>query len=227
MKRILIVEDEIQMQSGLQDNLEFDGYEVEAVADGQTAIDKISTESYDLIILDVMLPEKSGFDVCKETRQKGINTPILMLSAKTDEIDKVRGLEFGADDYVAKPFSLRELLARVKALLRRSPTLDEENIQSVKMGLLEVDLKRYQAQRDGKVVSMTHKEFEILKYFLAHKNVSISREQLLNDVWGYPEDISSRTIDNFIVKLRQKMENDPAYPQHLITVHGVGYKYVP
>lgn len=226
MKRILVVEDEIQMRFGLKDNLEFEGYVVDEAADGEAALEKASEAFYDLIVLDVMLPKQSGFEVCKAIRSKGINTPILMLTAKGEEIDKVRGLEFGADDYVTKPFSLRELLARIKALLRRSPRIKEDHLQNVSIGKLTVDFSTYQAFEDNQPVHLSHKEYEILKYFLEHRNETVSRDQLLSDVWGYNAEITSRTVDNFILKLRQKIEENPAHPFNIITVHGIGYKFI-
>jgi DNA-binding response OmpR family regulator len=225
MARILIVEDEVQMRKGLQDNLEYEGYEVDFASDGEEGQKKILEKVYDLILLDVMLPKKSGFDVCKEVRAKGIRCPILMLTARGEEIDRVLGLELGADDYITKPFSLREVLARIKAVLRRSGSTLQEGIP-VTMGRMEINFNTYEAYENRQAVTMTHKEFEILKYLWQHKNETVSREQLLNDVWGYDGTTTTRTVDNFILKLRQKVEADPANPKHILTVHGVGYKYL-
>lgn len=227
MPRILIVEDEPYMQQGLKDNLEFEGYEVEVAGDGETGLQNIYKGSYDLIILDVMLPERTGFDVCKESRRNGIKTPILMLTAKGDELDKVRGLELGADDYVTKPFSLRELLARVKAILRRQHNLVTTGKQNLlRIGKLDVNLGTYQASINGATVPMTHLEFEVLKYLHQHPNEIVSRADLLANVWGYDAQPTTRTVDNFILKLRQKIEHDASTPVHILTVHGVGYKLV-
>jgi DNA-binding response OmpR family regulator len=225
MARILIVEDEIQMRKGLQDNLEYEGYEVDFAADGNTGQKKILENVYDLILLDVMLPGKSGFDICKEVRAKGITCPILMLTAKGEEIDRVVGLELGADDYIIKPFSLRELLARIKAVLRRSAGSIREG-SLITMGKLQINFSSYEAYTDNQSVSMTHKEFEILKYFWQHKNETVNRDQLLSQVWGFETSTTTRTVDNFILKLRQKIEPDPANPKHILTVHGLGYKYL-
>lgn len=226
MAHILIVEDEPQMRVGLKDNLEFEGHQVDFAEDGNEGLRKILENIYDLILLDVMLPKMSGFDVCKKARQAGINTPIIMLTAKGEEIDKVLGLELGADDYVTKPFSLRELLARIKAVLRRRENSPGENIQKVTIGKLTVDFSSYSASIENQNVPLTHLEFQILQYFLRHQNQTVSRDQLLSDVWGYNTQVTSRTVDNFILKLRQKIETNPAHPSHLLTVHGIGYKMI-
>ncbi|MFC2089047.1 response regulator transcription factor [Calditrichota bacterium] len=225
MTHILVVEDEKDMNEGLKDNLEFEGYLVDQAYDGEEGLEKIKNNTYDLIILDVMLPHLSGFEVCKKTRNFGINTPIIMLTAKGEEIDKVLGLEFGADDYVTKPFSLREMLARIKAILRRMS--DKSGTESViNIGKLELDFTKYEACIDKKIVPMTHKEFEIIKYLWSKKNKTVSRDELFNQIWGYDEMTTTRTIDNFILKLRQKIETDPAHPKCILTVHGIGYKLI-
>ena len=226
MPTILVVEDEPDMQRGLKDNLEFENYAVEMAADGESALKKISEHTYDLIILDVMLPKISGLDVCKRTRKQGITTPIIMLTARGEEIDKVLGLELGADDYVTKPFGVRELLARVKALLRRAEGSAGVASERMVLGTLEVDFTGYMAAREGEPLSLTPKEIDILKYFWHHRNKTVTREELLTNVWGYDESYSTRTVDNFILKLRQKIEADPANPKHILTIHGVGYKLV-
>jgi len=226
MSDILIIEDEAQMRSGLKDNLEFEGYAVNVAEDGQIGLDKSLSKSYDLIILDVMLPKLSGFDVCKKIREKGIKTPIIMLTAKGEEIDKVLGLELGADDYVTKPFSLRELLARVKAILRRTDESSSKAQQKITIGKLEIDFNSYTAMVEGKSVAMTHKEYEIVKYLWQHKGATVSRDNLLEEVWGYDDYPTTRTVDNFILKLRQKIEINPNRPKHILTVHGIGYKLV-
>lgn len=227
MPTILIVEDEPKMREGLKDNLSFEGYDVDVTGDGGEGLEKLTEGKYDLALLDVMLPTMSGFDVLRAARERGIATPVIMVTAKGEEIDRVLGLELGADDYVLKPFSLRELLARVKAVLRRrdaAPVAVEERIT---IGALEVNLETYVALRDGKEVQMTAREFEVLKYLWAHRNHNVSRETLLNDVWGYEAMPTTRTIDNFIVRLRQKIEPDPTHPRHIVTVHGAGYRLIP
>ncbi len=225
MPRILIVEDEPQMRLGLKDNLEFEGYDVDFAEDGQSGLQKMLEQTYDLIILDVMLPGMFGFDVCKAAREKGVKTPILMLTAKGEEIDKVLGLELGADDYVTKPFGLRELLARIKAILRRKSDAPVSETK-LTIGQLEVNFKTFEAFRDRQSVSLSHREFEVLKFLWRNQNQTVSRDQLLTEVWGYDEFPTTRTVDNFIVRLRQKIEANPAHPRHLLTVHGVGYKLV-
>ncbi len=225
MTRILIVEDEMAMRIGLKDNFEFEGFSVDTAEDGAKGLEMIANNKYDLVLLDVMLPKMSGFDVCKTIRMNKNNIPIIMLTAKGEEIDKVLGLEIGADDYITKPFSLRELLARIKAVLRRYQ-FDESNEKNIEIGRLQIDFKSYNAWENEKPVIMTHKEFEILKYFWKNKNQTISRSKLLEDVWGYDQDISTRTIDNFILKLRQKIEKKYSHPKFIITVHGIGYKLV-
>lgn len=227
MPKILICEDEPSMRMGLKDNLEFENYEVDTAEDGETGFYKILENQYDLIILDVMMPKLSGFDVCKSARKKGITTPIILLTAKGEEIDKVLGLELGADDYVTKPFSLRELIARIKAILRRSElntkTVEDKDIQ---IGNLLINFGTYQAKVKNKDVQMSHKEFEILHYLWKKKNATVTRDELLTEVWGFEESPTTRTVDNFILKLRQKIEKDSNHPQIILTVHGVGYKLV-
>lgn len=227
MPKILVVDDEQNMRTGLKDNLEFEGYDVDTAADGEQGLKKILENNYHLIILDVMMPKKSGFDVCKEVRKNGITTPIILLTAKGEEIDKVVGLEIGADDYVTKPFSLRELLARVKAILRRGDNLVmNESDRDIKIGKLNVNFSGYKASSNNKDVAMSHKEFEILYHLWKHRNTTVSREDLLTEIWGYEETPTTRTVDNFILKLRQKIEMDSNHPQIILTVHGIGYKLI-
>ena len=225
MARILLVEDEIKMQRGLRDNLEFEGHEVTVQGDGRNGLQTLLRESFDLVILDVMLPQMSGFDVVRKSREKGNRTPILMLTAKGEEIDKVLGLELGADDYVTKPFSVRELIARVNALLRRAcPVAAAESMMT--LGDITINFTGYTGSKGGKEFSMTPKEFEILKYLWQHRNETISRDDLLKNVWGYDDSVSTRTVDNFILKIRQKIEDDPPHPNIVITIHGTGYKLI-
>ncbi len=225
MSKILVVEDEQAMRMGLKDNLEFEGYHVDTARDGQEGWEKVRQTRYDLMVLDVMLPRMSGFDLCREMRRSGINIPVLMLTAKGEEIDKVLGLELGADDYVTKPFSLRELLARIKALLRRA---GDGRVESgfVKLGELEVDFDNYSARRQCKDVHLTHKEYEILRCLWCNRNKTVTRDQLLDEVWGIDEMITTRTIDNFITRLRKQVETHPSKPAHILTVHGMGYKLI-
>jgi DNA-binding response OmpR family regulator len=227
MARILVVEDEVAMQIGLRDNLEADGYDVTLAKDGKAGLKAVLDEAFDLVILDVMLPQLSGYDVLRQARAAGSRVPVIMLTAKGEEIDRVLGLELGADDYITKPFSLRELLARVKAVLRRVKDGGEaRSAAPVRLGKLEINFTTYKAKRNGKEIEMTAKEFDLLHYLWGHRNETVTRDQLLQHVWVVDESITTRTIDNFIVRLRQKIESTPAHPRHIVTVHGVGYRLV-
>ena len=225
MSRILVVEDEPHMRLGIKDNLEFESYEVTLAEDGEKALEILGQDSFDLILLDVMLPHLSGFDVCKQARKKGITTPIIFLTAKGEEIDKVLGLELGADDYVVKPFSLRELMARIKAVLRRTEK-QEPTDNNVVIGHVTFDFLHFEATNGSEKLKLSHKEFEIVQHLWQHKNEIVSREQLLREVWGYEAQPTTRTVDNFILKLRQKIEDNPNDPKLILTVHGVGYKLI-
>jgi two-component system alkaline phosphatase synthesis response regulator PhoP len=225
MKRILVIEDEPQMLLGLRDNLELDGYEVVTAADGEQGLTKAFASRPDLIILDVMMPRKSGFDLCRELRARGNTTPVVMLTARSQDADKVLGLELGADDYLTKPFSIAELLARVRAVLRRAAAPVPQS-DSVTIGDLSVDFRTHQARRDEERVLLTPRELDLLRYFVVRKGEVVTREQILNEVWGYEEAPTTRTIDNFVAKLRQKIEREPHQPVHILTVHGIGYKFV-
>jgi DNA-binding response OmpR family regulator len=213
------------MVIGIRDSLEFEGYQVISAQDGNDGLNKALTEKPDLILLDVMLPVMSGLDVCRELRGKGIEIPIIMLTARSQEIDKVVGLEIGADDYVTKPFSIRELQARIRANLRRVSKQVAE-FEQFTFGSIELDFKKYRAAKQGKELELSAREFEILRYLIKHQGEIVTRDQLLDEVWGYNNNPISRTIDNHIVKLRQKIEENPAEPQHIITVHRVGYRFV-
>ncbi len=227
MVSILIIEDEPAMQLGLKDNLELESYQVAVASDGQVGLEKLRTGNFDLVLLDVMLPKLSGFDVCKSARAAGIRTPIILLTAKGEEIDKVVGLELGADDYITKPFSVRELLARIKAILRRSQKAEGDKVETkVTIGRLHLDFSVYLAHENDKEVKLSQKEFAILLHLHKNKNQTVSRYDLLENVWGYEEQITTRTVDNFIVRLRQKIEANPNQPKIILTVHGSGYKLV-
>jgi DNA-binding response OmpR family regulator len=226
MSNILVVEDEREMLRGLRDNLEFENYHVDAATDGESALKKIVEGSYDLIILDVMLPRLSGLDVCKRARQRGITTPIIMLTARGEEIDKVLGLELGADDYITKPFSVRELMARIKAVLRRAEGIAAVPSERMVVDDLVLDFASFTATRDGQSLTLSPREFEIMKHLWIHRNKTVTRDELLTQVWGYDDSISTRTVDNFMLKLRQKIEEDPGSPKRIITIHGIGYKLV-
>jgi len=228
MKKILIIEDELKMIEGLKDNLEFEGYEVDTALEGNSGLQKVLLNQYDLILLDVMLPGVSGFDICKSARKEGVNTPIILLTAKGEEIDKVLGLELGADDYITKPFSLRELLARIKTILRRAPIGKEGSVEPefIRIGNIKVNFKNCQALEGTNEIKMSYKEFVILHYLYINAGKIIQRDDLMSDVWGIEYDISTRTVDNFILKLRQKIEVDPNNPKIILTVHGIGYKMI-
>lgn len=226
MARILVVEDEPKMRSGLKDNLEFEGYSVDVAEDGEKGLQKASENNYDLYILDVMMPKKSGFDVCKELRSRGVVSPVIFLTAKGEEIDKVLGLELGADDYITKPFSLRELLARVKAILRRAGISSGSDKEDISIGKLTINFHDYTAKAQNKNIEMSHKEFETLHYLFNNRNKVVSRDELLKEVWGLQYAPTTRTVDNFIVKLRQKVEHDANKPKLILTVHGIGYKLI-
>jgi DNA-binding response OmpR family regulator len=226
MSNILIIEDEPAMQLGLKDNLELEGYHVDIEGDGEIGLKKIKTGTHDLILLDVMLPKMSGFDICKSARAAGVKTPIILLTARGEEIDKVLGLELGADDYITKPFSVRELLARVKAMLRRNQGTNTSDVSLVQIGQLQINFNAFEATHDNHDVKLSHKEFEILLHLYKNKNRVISRDDLLEKVWGYEEQITTRTVDNFISRIRQKVEVNANQPKVILTVHGSGYKMV-
>lgn len=225
MPKILIIEDEPSMVLGLRDSLEYEGYEVSAACDGREGLDKASREKPDLILLDVMLPLMSGIDVCRALRSGGVEIPIIMLTARSQEIDKVVGLEIGADDYVTKPFGVKELLARVRAHLRRAAKQVAE-IETFEFSDVKLDFKKYRASKQSQELELSAREFDILKYLIQHRNQIVTRDQLLDQVWGYTSSPITRTIDNHIAKLRQKIEDTPSDPQHIITVHRVGYRFV-
>ncbi len=225
MSVILVVEDDPAILRGLADNLQFESYSVLTAADGETGYRLAREKKPDLIVLDLMLPRMSGYEVCRKLRSEGIETPILMLTARGEEADRVLGLDLGADDYVSKPFSVRELLARIRAVLRRAQPAralpDELRFEDV-----VVDFRSWEATRGGRPLEMTRKEFSVLRYLASRAGEVVSRDELLNEVWGYENYPTTRTVDNHIAGLRNKLEPDPAQPRYLKTVHGVGYKFV-
>lgn len=226
MAKILIVEDEVEMANSLKDNFEFEGHEVSIAFDGDEGIKSVYSFSPDLIILDIMLPNKSGYDVCRELRSNEISIPIIFLSARGQEIDKVLGLELGADDYITKPFSVRELIARINAVLRRYAAKPKTNKTNYKIGKLLVNFEKLTAADENGKVDLTFKEFEVLEYFVKNEGRIISRSELLDHVWGYDNFPTTRTVDNHIAKLRKKIETYPMEPKHIFTVYGLGYKFV-
>ena len=223
--RILIVEDEPAMVQGLQDNFEYEGYEVISAGDGVAGLERALAENPDLVVLDVMMPRLSGLDVCKQLKSQRPGIPIIMLTARGQEIDKVVGLELGADDYVTKPFSIRELMARVKAVLRRASP-QAVPVDVYKFSDVEVNIRSNEVLRSGRQVDLSSKEFALLAYFVAHPAETLSRDRLLDAVWGYENYPNTRTVDTHIVHLRQKLEPNPEEPKFILTVHGTGYKFV-
>jgi two-component system, OmpR family, alkaline phosphatase synthesis response regulator PhoP len=222
-RRILLVEDEPGLVLTLSDRLRGEGHRVESAADGQTGFAMASGGAYDLIVLDVMLPRKNGMDVCRELRERGVATPILMLTARGQTVDKVVGLKIGADDYLTKPFEMLELLARVEALLRRTPGMGAPG-EIYQFGSIRLDVRRTEVTRNGKPVTLSAKEFQLLRYLAEHRGTTVSRETLLSEVWGYGGVTSSRTVDVHVAWLRQKLEEDSRQPQWILTVHGMGYR---
>jgi DNA-binding response OmpR family regulator len=223
MAKILVVEDEPGIAFGLESDLEIEGYEVAVVGEGDKAVSQACAEPFDLILLDVMLPNKDGFEVCRELRRRGVKTPIIMLTAKTQEAEKVMGLEVGADDYVTKPFSPRELRARIRALLRRTVTQDKEDVY--RFGSWELDMGRFELRREGRRVDATTTELKLLAAFARSRGRVLRREQLLDEVWGSGVFITDRVIDNHVMSLRRKIEDEPAAPRYLISVRGMGYRF--
>jgi two-component system alkaline phosphatase synthesis response regulator PhoP len=232
--RLLLVEDEPGLQLTLTDRLNSEGYAVEIADDGEVGLARATAETFDLIVLDVMLPRRDGFDVCRTLRQRGITTPILMLTARGQVVDRVVGLKLGADDYLTKPFEPLELLARIEALLRRAPaaTLAMPPGSSPGSGAryvfdeFVVDVRKAEVTRGGEPVDLSAKEFQLLRYFLEHRGATLSRDELLHQVWGYQSTPSTRTVDVHVAWLRQKLEPNPKVPQIILTVHGLGYKFV-
>ncbi len=225
MKRILIIEDDPAIIKGLSDVLTEEHYEVVTEEDGEKGFKFAQNENIALIILDLLLPSKNGIEICTDLRKKGINTPILMLTSKKEEMDKVLGLEVGADDYVTKPFSVRELLARVKALLRRKNEITKD-IEDYSFGSVQIDFKKQTAAKKNKPIELSTTEFKILKFFIEHEGEVVTRDNLLDKVWGYDVFPTSRTVDNYILAIRKQIEDDPSAPKHLITVPKAGYKFV-
>lgn len=220
---VLLVDDEPSLVLVLTDRLEAEGYRVTAVGDGDTALSTGTSQHFDLIVLDGMLPGRDGFDVCRTLRQRGVKSPILMLSARGQVVDRIVGLQLGADDYLTKPFDVGELLARLTALLRRvTPT----GLDTFRFGDVVVNKRAAEVTREGRPVDLTAREFQLLVYFVEHEGAAISRDELLNAVWGYESTVLTRTVDVHVGTLRQKLEPHPRKPRHILTVHGIGYRFV-
>jgi two-component system alkaline phosphatase synthesis response regulator PhoP len=222
---VLFVEDEQALQMTVGDRLRNEGYEVDYAANGDEGFEKATQLPFDLIILDVMLPKRDGFEVCKSIRESGLITPILMLTARGQTSDKVSGLKIGADDYVTKPFNMLELMARVEALMRRAPIRPSAQAGGVNFGSVHADLRGTEITRDGKPVNLSAREFQLLRFFLEHRGATLSREELLKQVWGYSAEMYTRTVDVHVASLRQKLEDDPKQPKFILTVQGLGYKF--
>ena len=225
-RRILLVEDEPGLVLTLTDRLIDEGYLVETAADGDTGLERATSEHFDLIVLDLMLPRRNGFEVCRALRERDIMTPVIMLTARGHVADKVAGLKLGADDYVTKPFEMVELLARIEAHLRRLPSETPLSGTQYAFGPVHVDLRSAEVTRDGRVLDLSAREFRLLAYLIEHRGATVSRDELLTQVWGYNAMPSTRTVDVHVAWLRQKIEPNPRHPQYLLTIHGLGYKFV-
>ena len=224
MRKVLLVEDEPGLVMTLTDRLMAEGYDVESATDAPSGLEMASSGSFDAILLDVMLPGGNGVDVCRTLRQRGLQTPILMLTAKGQVVDKVVGLKLGADDYVTKPFEMIELLARIEAKLRRAP-VPARPVDGYQFGNVSIDFRKAEVMRDGQPLDLAAREFQLLRYFVEHRGATLTREELLNQVWGYNAMPSTRTVDVHVAWLRQKLEPVPRHPQFILTVHGMGYKF--
>ena len=224
--KILLIEDEAGLVMTIQDRLMEERYEVDSASDGESGFEKAASGDFDLIILDLMLPKKGGLDICRDLRQRGVETPIIMLTAKGQVVDKVLGLKLGADDYMQKPFEMMELLARVEVQLRKKSRKEEKALNGFSFGEVEVDFKKMLVKRSGEEIVLSAKEFQLLKFLVENEGGILTRDQLLNEVWGYDALPSTRTVDVHVAWLRQKLEEDSRYPKHILTVHGFGYKFI-
>jgi two-component system alkaline phosphatase synthesis response regulator PhoP len=226
VKRLLLVEDEPGLVLTLVDRLGREGYSVASAQDGATGLERALQEAFDLILLDVMLPKQNGFDVLRDLRLQGVDTPVIMLTARGQVVDKVVGLKLGADDYLTKPFEMMELLARVEARLRRAAPPATVDAEAYRFGAIQVDFRKAEVTRDGVAVAFSAREYQLLRYFIEHRGATISRDELLNHVWGYNAMPNTRTVDVHVAWLRQKIEPNPRHPQYILTAHGLGYKFV-
>ena len=226
MKRLLLVEDEPGLILTLTDRLASEGYDVTSATDGNRAIASATSEPFDIILLDVMLPGRDGFEVCRTIRERGVTAPVLMLTARGQLVDKVVGLKLGADDYLTKPFEMPELLARMEALLRRVPQRGgSTSADQYRFGDIQIDFRKTEVMKAGRAVDLSALEFKLLKYFVEHRGDTLARDELLNEVWGYDSTPSTRTVDVHVAWLRQKLEDNPKHPQFIVTIHGLGYKF--
>jgi len=223
VKRLLLVEDEPGLVLTLTDRLSREGYAVDTSADGESGLERAASSAFDLILLDVMLPRLNGLDVLRELRRRGNETPVIVLTARGQVVDKVVGLKLGADDYVTKPFEMMELLARIEAKLRRAPA--PARADAYRFGAVSIDFRKAEVTKDGQPLELAAREFQLLRYFIEHRGATLTREELLNEVWGYNSMPSTRTVDVHVAWLRQKLEPVPKHPQYILTVHGLGYKF--
>jgi len=224
VKRLLLVEDEPGLVLTLTDRLAREGYSIESSADGESGLERAAGEAFDLVLLDVMLPRLNGLDVLRELRRRGVETPVIMLTARGQVVDKVVGLKLGADDYVTKPFDMAELLARIEAKLRRAPVTPHP-AEGYQFGEIRIDFRRAEVTRAGAPLELSAREFQLLRYFIEHRGATLTRDELLNEVWGYNAMPSTRTVDVHVAWLRQKIEPNPRHPQFVLTIHGMGYKF--
>jgi two-component system, OmpR family, alkaline phosphatase synthesis response regulator PhoP len=225
VESIVVVEDDRNIARGLEKNLRFEGFSVQVAEDGERGLELVVDKKPDLILLDVMLPKMNGFEVLREVRRLGLEIPVVMLTAKAEELDKIRGLDLGADDYITKPFSLSELMARIRAVLRRKRRF-EKKIDQIGFGRVRVDFISRSVEVDGSPVKLTHRELELLRLFLTREGEALEREEIVRRVWGFDYEGTDRTLDNFVSRLRRKLEMDPDAPKHFLTVRGVGYRFV-
>ncbi len=225
MKTILIIEDDISILRGLKDNLEYEGYAVVSETNGKKGLQLALEKNPDLLLLDIMLPGLNGYEICKKVKKEKPQLPIIMITARGSEMDKVSGLDIGADDYVTKPFSIPELMARIRAFLRRF-NLTKKILDQYEFSNIKINFKKFQAFVGNKEIKLSSKEFQIMKYMIQHEGEAVHRHDLLNEVWGYEAMPTTRTVDNFILDLRKKLETDPSFPKHILSVRGVGYKFV-
>ncbi len=224
-KQILVIEDDLSILLGLKDNLMMEGYEVITAANGNDGLIMANEKNFDLLILDIMLPGMNGFEICKKVKKEKSNMPIIMLTARSSEMDKIAGLDYGADDYITKPFSISELLARIRALLRRAYP-EKKKLETYTFGNVTIEFTKMEAFAQGKEIRLTKKEYSILEYFIQHEGEVVHRHDLLNEVWGYDNIPTTRTIDNFILDIRKKIEKTPSNPKHIVSISGVGYKFI-
>lgn len=223
--RILVIEDEPDMLTILRDNLEFEGYRVSVATTGENGLAVALAEPPDVVLLDLMLPGISGYDVCRKLRAQGLKKPIILITARNSEVDRIAGLDLGADDYIGKPFNIGEVLARVRVQLRRAADQAPVRNDEFRFGNVTVDLRRQTVKRRGRRVEMSSREFQLLSYFILHRGYLISRDEIMSDVWGYSHIPETRTVDNFVSKLRSKLESDPQHPRYILTVYGTGYRF--